>query len=73
MKTVTFSGLRNNAKKFFDAVEKGEQIEVYRHGKPIAIISPARAASNRWQNASPLSLNGVSLSQIIVASRKESK
>jgi prevent-host-death family protein len=41
MKTVTFSQLRNNAKKYFDAVEKGESVEVYRHGKPAAILSPA--------------------------------
>jgi prevent-host-death family protein len=41
MKTVTFSQLRNNAKKYFDAVEKGETVEVYRHGKPVAILSPA--------------------------------
>ncbi len=40
MITVTFSELRNNAKKYFDAVEEGETIEVYRNGKPIAILSP---------------------------------
>ena len=42
MKTVTFSQLRNNAKKYFDAVEQGETVEVYRHGKPVAVISPTR-------------------------------
>ena len=33
MVRVTFSELRNNAKKYFDAVEQGELVEVYRHGK----------------------------------------
>ncbi len=45
MKTVTFSQLRNNAKKYFDAVEQGETMEVYRHGKPVALISPFPGAS----------------------------
>ncbi|MBI1860177.1 MAG: type II toxin-antitoxin system Phd/YefM family antitoxin [Deltaproteobacteria bacterium] len=75
MKITTFSQLRNNAKKYFDAVERGERIEVYRHGKPIAIISPVESAmserSERWKAHSPLRIKGVSLSRIILSERKE--
>lgn len=74
MKTATFSQLRNNAKDYFDRVERGEQIEVYRHGKPIAIISPVRIPSNnRWKNSNAIEINGVSLSQVILSQRKESR
>ena len=72
MKTTTFSNLRNNAKKYFDAVERGETIEIYRHGKPIAVLSPARGASDQtWKHAAPLKLPGISLSQAILADRNK--
>lgn len=45
MRSVTFSQFRNNAKKYFDAVEKGETLEIYRHGKPIATLSPSRSVA----------------------------
>ena len=74
MKTTTFSELRNNAKKYFDMVERGEPIEVYRHGKPVAILSPARGAGrSSWKTASPLRLPGVSLSRMIVAERRKAR
>lgn len=72
MSTVTFSQLRNNAKKYFDAVERGETIEVYRHGKPIAIVSPARKPSTgRWKASRSLKIPGASLSAAILADRSE--
>lgn len=72
MVSVTFSQLRNSARKYFDAVEKGETIEVYRKGKPVAILMPARAKPlKRWKTAKPLKLNGVSLSRAILAEREE--
>lgn len=61
MKTATFTEFRNNAREFFDAVEKGEIVEIYRHGKPVAILSPAVREDPReyWKNAKPLfTLNG---------------
>ncbi len=74
MKIATFTQLRNNAKKYFDEVEEGETIEIYRHGKPIAILSPLRsAASSRWKEANPRVLSGVSLSQAILQERRESR
>ena len=72
MRTVTFSRLRNQAKKYFDAVEGGETVEVYRHGKPVAILSPiGKRPTRRWKSARPLALSGASLSRAIIADRHE--
>ncbi len=74
MITVTFSELRNNAKRYFDAVEEGETIEVYRKGKPIAILSPySTGKGERWNRAHPLEDSGVSLSRIILEEREDSR
>ena len=72
MKTATFSDFRNHAKKFFDAVEGGESVEIYRHGKPVAMLTPIRKHSmDRWKTAHPLTLPGLSLSRAILADREE--
>lgn len=74
MRSVTFSELRNQAKKFFDAVERGETVEVYRHGKPVAMLMPIRKHSlGRWKTSRPLQLAGTSLSAAILADRSESR
>ena len=70
MITVTFSELRNNAKKYFDAVEQGQTIEVYRKGKPVAVLSPYAAGKGpRWSRAQPLEVIGASLSRIVLQER----
>lgn len=70
MIAITFSELRNNAKKYFDAVEEGETLEVYRKGEPIAIVSPySTGKGERWDRAHPLEASGVSLSRIILEER----
>ncbi len=73
MKTTTFTALRNNAKKVFDAVEKGETFEVYRHGKPVALLQPIAGSKSQWKNITPILVRGVSLSEAILADRKVSK
>jgi len=75
MKTVTFSQLRNNAKKYFDAVEKGESVEVYRHGKPIAMLTPVsrEPSLSRWKTANPIKIPGVSASKLIIEERRRSR
>jgi prevent-host-death family protein len=74
MITVTFSELRNNAKKYFDAVEEGETLEIYRNGKPIAVLSPySTAKGERWSGANPLEVTGISLSKIILEEREEGR
>ena len=73
MISVTFSDLRNRAKRYFDAVEAGETLEVYRHGKPIALVSPmGRGSQQRWRRGAPLDLGGVSVSEAILLERQGS-
>jgi len=40
MKTVSFTDFRSNASSFLDLVEKGEEIEIQRHGKVVARLVP---------------------------------
>ena len=40
MKTVSFTDFRNNASSFLDLVEKGEEVEIQRHGKVVARLVP---------------------------------
>lgn len=71
MKHTTFSQLRNNAKVYFDAVEKGESIQVYRRSKLIAVINPVNTENKKhWKNPAPLKLNGLELSKAILTERK---
>jgi prevent-host-death family protein len=70
MVTVTFTDLRDHAKKYFDAVEEGETIEVCRHGKPVALLTPIGNRSlDRWKHASPLRIEGADLSKAILEER----
>ena len=74
MVTVTLTQLRNNARKYFDDVEKGETLEVYRHGKPIAKVLPVGSSSvPTWKRDRPLIKlsKGVSASQMVIAEREE--
>ena len=40
MKTVSFTAFRKNASSFLDLVEKGEEVEIERHGKVVARLVP---------------------------------
>lgn len=72
MTTTTFSELRNNARKYFDKVEHGEVVEIYRHGKPVAILTPVKPmAASRWKTSHPAKLRGASLSAAILDERDE--
>ena len=69
---ATFSELRNNARRYFDAVEKkGESIQIHRHGRPVAVLSPFQARSmERWKRAHPVRLKGVSGSRWVLEGRR---
>lgn len=57
MITATFTQFRNNAASYFDKVEKGESIEIFRNGKPSAVLTraePKRNSKEYWKNAKPL-------------------
>ncbi len=74
MRDTTVPELRNHAKDFFDAVEGGETVRVFRNGKPIAEIVPIRSSAPSWkQAATPLIVKGLSLSTEILRDRSKSK
>jgi prevent-host-death family protein len=73
MKDATFTELRNNAKQYFDAVEAGDTVRVYRNGKPIAEIVPIRSGAPSWKRqVTPLVIRGLSLSREILKDRDDS-
>ena len=75
MRETTFTELRNNAKAFFDQVEQGETVRVYRNGRPIADIVPVPSRTPAWKNPPDvrLSLAGLRLSREILADREEGR
>ena len=73
MVNISFSKFRQNAKDYLDAVEKGEIVQVMRHGKVIARIVPPRStAQPSWKNKGlKMLVSGASLSRAIIENRKE--
>jgi prevent-host-death family protein len=73
MQETTFTELRNHAKDYFDAVEGGDTVRVFRNGKPIAEIVPIRSGIPSWKRqVIPLTIKGFSLSGEILSDREES-
>ncbi len=73
MRETTFTELRNHAKDYFDAVEGGDSVRVFRNGKPIAEIVPIRSGVQSWKRqATPLTVKGLSLSREILRDREDS-
>jgi prevent-host-death family protein len=73
MREATFTELRNHAKDYFDAVEGGETVRIFRNGKPIAEIVPVRSGAPSWKRqATPLTVKGLSLSREILGDREKS-
>ena len=74
MRETNVGELRKNLKNYFDAVEQGEIVRVYRKGKPIAEIVPIDQAGRTWKREIPrLSIKGLSLSREILKDREEAK
>lgn len=73
MRETTFTELRTHAKTYFDAVEGGETVRVYRNGKPVAEIVPIRSGTASWKRAvTPLTVKGLALTGEILNDRKKS-
>ena len=73
MQETTFTELRNHAKDYFDAVEGGETVRVFRNGKPIAEIVPVRSGIPSWKmQGTPLTVKGLSLSREVLSDRDNS-
>ena len=75
MRETTFTELRNHAKTFFDAVEDGETVRVYRNGRPVADIVPVKAAMPAWKKPPQirLSLGNLSLGDEVLSDRDEQR
>jgi prevent-host-death family protein len=73
MRETTFTELRSHAKAFFDAVEEGETVRVYRNGRPVADIVPIKASMPAWKKPprTRLSLGSLTLSDEVLADRDE--
>ena len=72
MKTVSFTDFRKNASSFLDLVEKGEEVEIRRHGKVIArLIPPVRRGEPAWKKPGlRLVTKAPSLTQAILEDRR---
>ena len=74
MHSTTFTKFRNNAKLYFDRVDKGEIIEIYRHGKPAAILMPVKeSGKSRLGETKPLRIPGASLARALLDERDENR
>lgn len=72
MQETTIVKLRKNTKHYFDTVERGEIVRVYRRGQPIAEIVPIPGAEPSWKRETPrLTIPGLSFSREILKDRSE--
>ena len=72
MKTVSFTDFRKHASAFIDLVERGEEVEIQRHGKIVARLVPPGAESEpSWRKPGlKLVTKAPSLSQAIIEGRR---
>lgn len=77
MKTVNFTTFRKKASGLITEVEKGEELVLIRHGKPVAEIIPYRKSGEqdpRWkQPITLLEIDGHDLSTAILEDREVHK
>ncbi len=67
---VTVTELWRHLKRYLDAAERGEIVSVCRRGTPLALLGPIRRISmNRWRRATPLRIEGLELSKVILEER----
>jgi prevent-host-death family protein len=75
MRETTLTELRSQTKTYFDAVEQGETVRVYRNGRPVADIVPVPGRTPAWKNPprAQLQRTGLSLSREVLADREEDR
>ena len=76
MTQTTSTEFRKHTKAYFDSVEKGETVQVLRHGKVIAEVNPPREDSGKpsWKRPGlRLVIPGASFTQAILDARRESQ
>lgn len=74
MKTVNFTKFGKKASGLISQLEKGEQIILARHGKPVAEVIPNRRSKREnphWRcEITPLEVKGEGLSSAILEERE---
>ena len=77
MRSVTFTEFRKDASALFSAVEDGEIIQVIRHGKPIAEISPFKDTTTQIPSWKKIRIKkfikGDEVSSIILSERESAE
>jgi antitoxin (DNA-binding transcriptional repressor) of toxin-antitoxin stability system len=73
MRSITFTEFRKNASTIISEVENGEMIQLIRHGKPVAEISPVQGETitlPSWKRPGlRLTTKGSGISQAILQER----
>ena len=74
MKKISFTEFRRQASDILNDVERGESVQITRHGKVIARIIPATDSQvPSWKRPRPgLVVPGISLSKTIIDERSNS-
>jgi len=75
MTSFSFTEFRKQASKVLDLVEKGETVQLLRHGKAIAKIVPVetRKRTPAWKRPGlRLVMSGASLSKAVLEERRRS-
>jgi prevent-host-death family protein len=72
MKTVSFTDFRNNASSLIDLVEKGEEVQIQRHGKVVArLVPPVEREEPAWKKPGlKLVTKAPSLSKAVLEDRR---
>ena len=76
MTKTTFTEFRKRAKTYLDSVERGETVQILRHGKPIANITPVDEDPNDKPWKKPrvkLVIPGISASRLIIEGRRRER
>ena len=75
MQEVTFTDFRNHAKRYFDSVEHGETVRIFRNGRPVGDLVPVQTRTPAWKNPPKvrISLKGILLGEEVVADRDQGR
>src|SRR5262245_7202692 len=72
MKSASFTDFRNNASSYLDLVEKGDEVEIRRHGKVVArLVPPGSRGEPTWRKPGlKLISKAPSLSKAVLEDRR---
>jgi len=72
MKTVSFTDFRSHASSLLDLVEKGEEVQIQRHGKVVArLVPPVEREEPAWKKPGlKLVTKAPSLSKAVLEDRR---